>query len=604
MMKYIKAPLFFLIFPLLAVSLPSDGVQTLSYIESSSALQIIQWDGGRSELEFADINGDGNKDILSVGDHGNPFVNTQEHGIMVYFGDGTGTNWSLYQNGNFGYGGIAVGDVNNDGKLDVGYGIHHNYSGNDFGDQILEVALGDGSGMNWVPFDDSLASQGETWGMFTSDFGDIDNDGYLDLGSISFGCCAGVHIYKNMIIGKWRQTFGFLGGNSGMEFSFGDINNDGNLDFIVTHQYGTVYFGTGTGNFVLKDNNLPSPGSGGLQGVSLGDVDGDGGKDIAFIGTGGSVNVWKWSNSGQNWINLSVNLPSSSSFQKTVLYDMNSDGNCDLVCFGNGNLSIFAGNGGSNWTQIANFTTYTPGTYEGIAVADVDNNGFPDIVILENEGSWISSRNYLRFYKETSVANTLEITPLFPRGGERLKNHSIRFIEWGSKVPGNLTSKVKLELSTTGNGGPWTLIADSLPNSGRYQWLVPDGVSSANCFIRYTLYNTNGSVTATNAVPFMIGILLGVEKMSSSVNKFNLYQNYPNPFNPITYIEFDLPKSEYVKLAVYDIRGAEIEVLVSGLLNAGSYKVRFNGNNLPSGLYLYSITAGNYSQTRKMILVK
>lgn len=603
-MKQHKLWMLLLLLLLLTLTISSNNIQTLSYIESSSGLQVIQWDGGRSELEFADINGDGNKDILSVGDHGNPYVNTQEHGIMVYFGNGTGANWTLYQNGNFGYGGIAVGDVNNDGKLDVGYGIHHNYSGNDFGDQILEVALGDGSGMNWVPFDDSLASQGETWGMFTSDFGDVNNDGYLDLGSISFGCCAGVHIYKNMVIGKWRQTFGFIGGNSNMEFSFGDINNDGNLDFVVSHQYGTAYFGDGTGNFTLKDNNLPSPGSGGLRGVSLGDVDNDGGKDLAFIGTGGAVNVWKWNNSGQNWVNLSGNLPASSSFEKTILYDMNADGFCDLVCFGNGNLTIYAGNGGTSWTQLVSFSTYTPGTYEAMAIADVDNNGFPDIVILENEGSWISSRNYLRFYKETSVATSLEISPLFPRGGERLKNHSIQFIEWRSKVPGNIASKVKLEFSSTGSGGPWSVIADSIPNNGRYQWLVPDGVSSSNCFIRYTLFNANGVATVTNTVPFMVGVILGVEKNTSTVNAYNLYQNYPNPFNPVTDIEFDIPKFSYVKLIVYDITGREVETLLSEMLTPGNYKVKFDGSTLSGGVYFYQLITDSYSQTKKMMLIK
>ncbi|MGB9697315.1 MAG: T9SS type A sorting domain-containing protein [Ignavibacteria bacterium] len=603
-MKKYRFYLLLLVLPMLALTISSGSIQTLSYIELSLPLQVIQWDGGRSELEFADINNDGNKDILSVGDHGNPYVNTQEHGIMVYFGDGTGTNWTLYQNGNFGYGGIAIGDVNNDGKLDVGYGIHHNYSGNDFGDQILEVALGDGSGMNWVPFDDSLASQGETWGMFTSDFGDVDNDGYLDLGSISFGCCAGVHIYKNMIIGKWRQTFGFLGGSSGMEFSFGDINNDGNLDFVVTHQYGTAYFGDGTGNFVLKDNNLPSPGSGGLRGVSLGDVDNDGAKELSFIGTSGSVNVWKWNNAGQNWINLSSNLPTSTSFEKTILYDMNSDGFCDIVCFGNGNLVIYSGNGGTNWTQIASFTTYTPGTYEAMAIADVDNNGFPDIVILENEGSWISSRNYLRFYKETSTATALEITPVFPRGGERFKNHSVRFIEWKSKVPGNISSKVKLEFSSTGNGGPWTTIADSLPNSGRYQWLVPDAITSANCFIRYTIFNANGVATSMNTVPFMIGIVLNAEQRSSEVKSYTLHQNYPNPFNPITNIDFDIPRVSYVYLKIFDVSGREITTLVNNLLDAGSYRVKFDGSNLPSGVYFYSLITKGYSSTNKMILLK
>ncbi|MEN9979835.1 MAG: VCBS repeat-containing protein, partial [candidate division WOR-3 bacterium] len=116
----------------------------LNYAECSNGFQNPALEGGRTELEFADVNNDGNIDILSIGDHGSPYINTQEHGVMVWFGDGRG-NWNVYQYGNFGYGGIAVGDVNGDGLLDVGYGMHHNYSGEDLGDDMLEVALGDGT---------------------------------------------------------------------------------------------------------------------------------------------------------------------------------------------------------------------------------------------------------------------------------------------------------------------------------------------------------------------------------------------------------------------------------------------------------------------------
>ncbi|MEO0252881.1 MAG: VCBS repeat-containing protein, partial [candidate division WOR-3 bacterium] len=167
---------------------------SLSYILSSNGLSYPQWEHGRTEIEMEDINNDGKIDLLTIGDHGSPYVNTQEHGIMVYFGDGYG-NWQNYMNGNFGYGGIAIGDVNNDGHKDAGYAMHHNYSNNDFGDQLIEVALGDGTGMNWVPWDDSLADEGQSWGMFSTDFADINNDGLLDIGSVSFGCCDGIHIY-------------------------------------------------------------------------------------------------------------------------------------------------------------------------------------------------------------------------------------------------------------------------------------------------------------------------------------------------------------------------------------------------------------------------
>jgi hypothetical protein len=592
----------------LTYSFNSDNPPTISYIESSSGLQSIALESGRTEVEMADINNDGNIDFLSVGDHGNPNVNTQEHGIMVWFGNGTGNNWVLQQTGNFGYGGIAIGDVNNDGHPDVGYGIHHNYSGVDLGDQIFEVALGDGTGTNWTAWDDSLASQGETWGMFSTDFADIDNDGLLDVGSVSFGCCAGVHVYKNMAVGKWRQTFGFTGGNSNMDFVFGDINNDGNADFVVAQQYGAPYFGDGTGNFVLKHNNLPPAGNSGFASVALGDVNNDGGKDLGFIvPSGGAVNVWSWDNGTQNWVNLSANLPSSSSYSGIQLCDMNADGYIDVIAFGNGTLTVWGGNGGTSWTQIASFTTPTPGYYADFTVGgDADHNGFPDIVIEAREGSGLNPYNKLRFFKESTSYSSLSITPTYPRGYERLKNNGIMFIDWLSAAPPAVVSKVKIELSTTGNGGPWNAIADSLANNGRYQWLVPPAINSENCYFKYTVYIPGTSQSASSITPnrFIIGNLVGVESKNTIPEEYRLYQNYPNPFNPETKIKYQLPKSSAVILQIFDVQGREVFTLKNENQQPGIYEIVFDGSSFSSGVYFYRMTAGEYNQTKKMILLK
>jgi hypothetical protein len=480
------------------------GLHLVSYVESSGGLVPPTMEGGRTEVEMGDVDGDGFLDLVSIGDHGSPYVNTDEHGVMVWFGDGAG-GWSVYQNGNFGYGGVALGDVNGDGLVDVGYGMHHNYSGVDFGDQLLEVALGDGTGRNWTPWDDGLATNGETWGMFSTDFADVDNDGDLDVGSISFGCCAGVHVYLNQGDGTWTQSFGFLGGNSDMHFAFGDVNGDANADLAVAHSAGTVYLGDGTGGFTLGDGNLPPPGNGGLAGVSLGDVDDDGRADLAFCTTNGGIQVWSWVSPG-TWQNLSGSLPSSGPYEAAQLFDMNMDGHLDVAAFGTGQLRIWGGDGAGTWTEIAAFNTPTPGYLVAFrAGGDADHNGYPDIAIASDEGSWPNDHNVLHFYEEASTPAALSIAPVFPRGGETFRAGGTLFVDWISAIPTGGPGTVGLELSVHGPAGPWTPIASDLSNGGRYQWRIPAGTPSTNdAYIRYTLSVSPDTVTAITPAPFHI----------------------------------------------------------------------------------------------------
>lgn len=85
---------------------------------------------------------------------------------------------------------------------------------------------------------------------------------------------------------------------------------------------------------------------------------------------------------------------------------------------------------------------------------------------------------------------------------------------------------------------------------------------------------------------------------------FVLSQNYPNPFNPSTKIGYNLSTNSFVTLKVYDILGREIETLVNEEKSIGNYEVEFNASNLPSGTYFYRIAAGDFIETKKMILVK
>jgi len=87
-------------------------------------------------------------------------------------------------------------------------------------------------------------------------------------------------------------------------------------------------------------------------------------------------------------------------------------------------------------------------------------------------------------------------------------------------------------------------------------------------------------------------------------NIFSLEQNYPNPFNPSTIIKFNLGKAGLTTLKVYNILGKEVAALINGELESGSHEVIFDGSNLSSGVYFYTITSGTFTETRKMMLMK
>ena len=113
----------------------------------------------------------------------------------------------------------------------------------------------------------------------------------------------------------------------------------------------------------------------------------------------------------------------------------------------------------------------------------------------------------------------------------------------------------------------------------------------SNQYIAVRIYNTNlisGNITNQKTLP----------------TEFSLSDNFPNPFNPSTTINYSIPQSSFVTLKMYDIIGREVATLVYEEKFPGNYEIKFNGENIPTGIYFYRMQAGNFTQTKKLILLK
>ncbi|HEX2786315.1 MAG TPA: T9SS type A sorting domain-containing protein [Ignavibacteria bacterium] len=129
-------------------------------------------------------------------------------------------------------------------------------------------------------------------------------------------------------------------------------------------------------------------------------------------------------------------------------------------------------------------------------------------------------------------------------------------------------------------------------NSGGSGFYASSNLSLTGCVIDNIVYgDTNSSST-------------NITNISNIAHDYQLSQNFPNPFNPSTKIKFQIPKSSFVSLKIYDLIGREVETLVSENLNTGEYQVQWNASNFPSGVYFYKLQTDNLTETKKMLLVK
>lgn len=150
-------------------------------------------------------------------------------------------------------------------------------------------------------------------------------------------------------------------------------------------------------------------------------------------------------------------------------------------------------------------------------------------------------------------------------------------------------------------GANWGLASNNGTNDNESGTGVNHSVTLPNEII----FGRTNDVWADMSPTTLTGVITDVREVNSGIpSTFSLDQNYPNPFNPTTTIRFNLPEASNVVVKIYDMLGQEVQTLVNEELTAGSYDVSFDASRLTSGMYIYSIQAGEFSMTRKMMLLK
>ena len=237
------------------------------------------------------------------------------------------------------------------------------------------------------------------------------------------------------------------------------------------------------------------------------------------------------------------------------------------------NVAIKTTNAGVNWTTV------TPAPNMELSRADFKDSDNGIIV-----GGTDISNDGVIYRTSNGGANWSEyLTPF-----EALK--SVIYLTNGNiSIVGNNG----IILMSYTNGNNWEIQTSPVTTFLRDSYFVDTSTA-------YAVGNSGTIIKTTSA-----GVIINVHQISSEIpSSFRLYQNYPNPFNPSTNFWFDIPVSGLVSLKIYDSLGREVKTVLNKVLQAGRYEYTYQGENIPSGLYFYTLTANDFSQTMKMILVK
>jgi hypothetical protein len=216
---------------------------------------------------------------------------------------------------------------------------------------------------------------------------------------------------------------------------------------------------------------------------------------------------------------------------------------------------------------------------------------------------WSDTRdgNWEIYYKRDPTGNLLppNSAPILFSPGNNTQGWGVNLTLVWYKIP-NATN-YHVQLSTDSLFNAFIVNDSTLTDSVRTVSGLTDGIWY---YWRVRGRNAAGSGPWSSVWRFRTGFV-GIEPIGAEIPKeFHLYGNYPNPFNPVTTLKFDIPKLSYVKITVYDILGREVSRPVEQRLEAGRYMLNFDASGLSSGTYLYRINAGEFTDVRKMVVMR
>ena len=296
---------------------------------------------------------------------------------------------------------------------------------------------------------------------------------------------------------------------------------------------------------------------------------------IGGSGTSQTGYVFKTTNAGDTWTNM--NFP----FSTTMLYNIAFRSDSEYVVVGYSGGVFHTTNDGGTWTQI-NVGLLNVVQSQVIGAAFIGS----DTVIVGGNGSSV-------------VKIALEpIVPVELSSFSASVNSDNILLNWTTATELN-NRGFEVERKTTSTND-WDVLGyvegrGTTTEPKTYSYQDYDVKSGRSYSYRIKQIDYNGNFTYYN--------LAQTIEFGSPV-KFELSQNYPNPFNPATVISFSLPQKSNVTVKIYDILGNEVRTLINETKDAGKHSVNFNATSLSSGVYFYSIKAGNFTETKKMTLIK